>query len=141
MSLKYMLDTDSVSYAIRGEGHVGDHILAHRPSELCISAITLGELRFGAHKRSSKKLHKLIDTFTTTIVPQDFNADAADEFGRLAVALAERGTPIGAFDTMIAAHAIAERLVLVTNNTKHFGKVSGLKVENWASSPPDTADG
>jgi tRNA(fMet)-specific endonuclease VapC len=131
-----MLDTDSVSYAIRGEGCVGDHILAHAPSELCISAVTLGELRFGAHKRNSKKLHKLIDTFTTSIVPQNFDMDAADEFGRLAVALAERGTPIGVLDTMIAAHATARKLVLVSNNTKHFGKVPGLKIENWANAPP-----
>lgn len=134
-----MLDTDSVSYAMRGEGHVGDHILAHTPSELCISAVTLGELRFGAHRRNSKKLHKLIDTFTASIVPQDFDVDAADEFGRLAAALAERGTPIGAFDTMIAAHAIAKKLVLVTNNAKHFRKVPGLKLENWVSSPPDSS--
>lgn len=134
-----MLDTDSVSYAMRGEGHVGDHILAHTPSELCISAVTLGELRFGAHRRNSKKLHKLIDTFTASIVPQDFDVDAADEFGRLAAALAERGTPIGAFDTMIAAHAIAKKLVLVTNNAKHFRKVPGLKLENWVSSPPESS--
>ena len=132
MTLRYMLDTDSVSYALRGAGSVGARILDHKPSELCISSITLGELRFGAHKRDSKKLHKLIDAFTASVAPQDFDADAAEEYGRLAANLANRGTPIGAFDTMIAAHAIAKKLILVTNNAKHFGKVSGLKTENWA---------
>ena len=131
MSLKYMLDTDSVSFALRGQGNVGARILDHKPSELCISVITLGELRFGAHKRDSKKLHKLIDTFAESVAPQDFDVDAADEYGRLAAALAQRGTPIGSFDAMIAAHALARKLILVTNNEKHFRKVPGLKIENW----------
>ena len=131
MSLRFMLDTDSVSYAIRGEGNVGARILEHKPSELCISVITLGELRFGAHRRASKKLHKLIDIFAASVAPQDFDGDAADEYGRLAADLADRGTPIGALDAMIAAHAIAKKLILVTNNEKHFRKVPGLKVENW----------
>ena len=137
MTLKYMLDTDSVSYAIRGQGSVGARILEHKPSELCISSITLGELRYGAHKVESKKLHKHIDTFTASIAPQDFDSDAADEYGRLAAELRKRGTPIGAFDTMIAAHAIASKLILVTNYGKHFGKVSGLKTENWIEPDPD----
>jgi tRNA(fMet)-specific endonuclease VapC len=131
MTLKYMLDTDSVSYALRGEGNVGARILDHAPSELCISAITLGELRFGAHKRDSRKLHKLIDTFTASVAAQDFDVEAADAYGRLAADLAKRGTPIGVFDTMIAAHALAKRLILVTNNEKHFRKVTGLRSENW----------
>jgi tRNA(fMet)-specific endonuclease VapC len=131
MTLKYMLDTDSVSFALRGQGHVGTRILDHKPSELCISAITLAELRFGAHKRDSKKLHKLIDTFAESVAPQDFDIDAADEYGRLAADLAKRGTPIGAFDAMIAAHALALKLILVTNNEKHFRKVPRLKIENW----------
>jgi len=131
MTLEYMLDTDSVSYALRSEGNVGTRILDHKPSELCISAITLGELRFGAHKRDSKKLHKLIDTFTASVSPQDFDVDAADEYGRLALELASRGTPIGVFDAMIAAHARARKLTLVTNNEKHFRKVPGLQNENW----------
>jgi len=131
MTPAYMLDTDSVSYALRGEGNVGTRILEHKPSALCISAVTLGELRFGAHKRDSKKLHKLIDAFTASIAPQEFDADAADEYGRLAADLAKRGSPIGVFDAMIAAHARAKKLILVTNNEKHFRKVPGLKIENW----------
>ena len=131
MTLKYMLDTDSVSFALRGQRNVGTRILDHKPSELCISVITLAELRFGAHKRDSKKLHKLIDTLAESLAPQDFDSDAADEYGRLAADLAERGTPIGAFDAMIAAHALAKKLTLVTNNEKHFRKVPGLKIENW----------
>lgn len=132
MTLRYMLDTDSVSFALRGHGSVGARILDHKPSELCISVVTLGELRFGAHKRDSKKLHKLIDTFAESVVPQDFDTDAADEYGRLAAVLTQRGMPIGAFDTMIAAHALARKLTLVTSNERHFRRVPGLKIQNWA---------
>ncbi len=60
----YMLDTDSVSLALRGQGRVADCILDHRPSELCISSITLAELHYGAEKRRSRKLRRLIRTFT-----------------------------------------------------------------------------
>jgi len=131
MSWRYMLDTDSVSYALRGQGNVAAHILQHRPSELCISAITLAELRFGASKRDSRKLQRLIDTFAESVTPLAFDTDAADSFGKLAADLANRGTPIGAFDAMIAAHAVSQKLVLVSNNTKHFSRVTGLRCENW----------
>lgn len=131
MTRKYMLDTDSVSYALRGHGKVGARILEHNPSELCISAVTLAELRFGADKRSSRKLHRLIDTFVTSVVPLAFDAAAAAQFGRLAASLASKGSPIGGFDAMIAAHAIANELSLVTNNEKHFRRVVGLRCENW----------
>lgn len=131
MIWKYMLDTDSVSYALRGHGSVASRILEHRPSELCISAITLAELRFGADKRRSKKLHRLIDAFTDSVTSLPFDSDAAGYFGRLAADLAARGTPIGGFDAMIAAHAVSRKAVLVTNNAKHFGRVSGLRCETW----------
>ena len=126
-----MLDTDTVSYALRGHGNVASRILEHRPSELCISAVTLAELRFGADKRRSKKLHRLVDAFVDTVTPLPFDADAAGQFGRLAADLAARGAPIGGFDAMIAAHALSRRIALVTNNARHFGRVSGLRCENW----------
>jgi tRNA(fMet)-specific endonuclease VapC len=130
--VKYLLDTDSVSYALRGQGEVGARIRGQRPSDLCISAITLAELRYGAERKGSKRLHGLIDTFTSAVEVASFDETAAAEFGRLASVLAERGTPIGEFDVLIAAHAVALRCTLVTNNVRHFSKVPGLSVENWA---------
>jgi tRNA(fMet)-specific endonuclease VapC len=126
-----MLDTDSVSYALRGEGAVGETILAHRPSELCISAITLAELRFGPERRKSPKLDKLIEAFVTNMAVMPFDDDCARTFGRIGSVLAERGSPIGEFDVLIAAHAITLDLTLVTNNVRHFRRVPGLKNENW----------
>jgi tRNA(fMet)-specific endonuclease VapC len=104
---------------------------AHAPSEICLSAISLSKLRFGADKRDSRRLHRLIDTFTRTIEVVSFDAAAATIFGRICVALESKGTPIATLDTLIAAHAMSLNLTLVTSNSKHFNQVRGLKSQNW----------
>ena len=129
--MKFLLDTDSVSYALRGEGRIGEQIRAHRPSELALSAITLAELRYGADRRHSRRLHRLIDAFVGDVAVVPFEAEAADRFGKVAAALVSKGTPIGALDTMIAAHALQLGLTLVTHNLRHFRRVHGLKVVDW----------
>ena len=129
--VQFMLDTDTVSFALRGLGNAATRILEHQPSELCISSITLGELRFGAAARRSRKLHRLIDTFVASVIVIPFDQAAADRFGQIAHALARRGEPIGSFDTLMAAHALSRGLTFVTNNSKHFQRVKGLKTENW----------
>ena len=129
--LRFMLDADTVSYAIRGHGNVGTRLLEHRPSELCLSAVTLSELQFGADARRSAKLKRSIRSFVKDVEVAPFDESAAERFGRVAAALARRGMPIGTFDTLVAAHALSLGLVVVTNNTTHLGRVPGLKVENW----------
>lgn len=126
-----MLDTDTVSFILRGQGAAGANLTAHLPSAVCLSAISLSELRFGAEKRNSKRLHRLIDTFVTTVDVVPFDARAAALFGRVCAGLEVTGTPIGVLDTLIAAHALSLRLTLVSNNTKHFTRVKGLKTVNW----------
>lgn len=128
---RFMLDTDTVSFVFRGEGGVGDKLTEHAPSEICVSAITLSELRFGAEKRRAKRLHKLIDSFIATVDVLPFDAAAATMFGRVCAALGAKGAPIGVLDTLIAAHSLCLGLTLVTNNTKHFKQVQGLKIQNW----------
>ncbi|MEO8681399.1 MAG: type II toxin-antitoxin system VapC family toxin [Vicinamibacterales bacterium] len=131
MSAEYMLDTDTVSWAFRGQGNVAVRLLEHRPSQLCISAITLAELRYGADAKGSRRLHGLIDTFVATVAVVPVDSTAADRFGRVATVLSKRGEPIGTFDTLIAAHALSLGVTLVTNNAKHFRRVAGLKTDNW----------
>ena len=130
--MKYLLDTDSVSFALRGHGGVGARIRACHPSDLRMSAITLAELRYGADRMGSRKLHALIDAFASAVEVVSFDEAAAAGFGRIGSILAERGTPIGDFDVLIAAHAVVLRCTLVTNSVRHFSKVPGLSVENWA---------
>jgi tRNA(fMet)-specific endonuclease VapC len=129
---EFMLDTDTVSWALRGQGTVPAHLLSRRPSQICISSITLAELRFGADAKASRTLRRLIDAFVRPIEVLPFDQASADRFGVVAAALARRGEPIGTFDTLIAAHALACGTTLVTNNTKHFQRVGGLKLANWA---------
>ena len=128
---EYMLDTDTVSFALRGQGQAASRILEHRPSSLCISSITLAELRYGAELRGSQKLHDLIQTFTASMTIVPFDASISQVFGTVAADLTHRGVPIGPFDTLLAAQALALNLTLVTNNTRHFDRVAGLKIENW----------
>jgi len=128
---EYMLDTDTVSFALRGRGGVAGRLLGHRPSQVCISSITLAELRFGAEARRSRKLHGLIGTFAEAVVVVPFDQPAADRFAAVAASLARRGEPIGTFDTLIAAHALSLGLTFVTHNSKHFSRVAGLRLEDW----------
>lgn len=125
----YMLDTDSVSFALKGIGNVGKRILRHKPSHLCISAITLAELRFGIEKKRSPKLEQILSSFIRGMHVAPFDDDAAHQFGRVATSLI--GTPIGQLDTLLAAHALSLGATLVTNNTRHFNQVPGLDIENW----------
>jgi tRNA(fMet)-specific endonuclease VapC len=129
---EYMLDTDTVSFALRGQGRVAARLLEHRPSQVCISSITLAELRYGAEARRSPRLHRLITTFVEAIAVLSFDDAAAGRFATVAAVLARRGEPIGTFDTLMAAHALSLRRILVTNNTRHFARVAGLATENWA---------
>jgi tRNA(fMet)-specific endonuclease VapC len=128
---RYLLDADTVSYALRGQGQVAGRILQHPPSELCISSITLAELGFGAESKKSQKLHRAIRRFTSEVAVVPFDEVAAERFAVLAAGLAKAGTPIGVLDTLVAAQALALSLTVVTNNTRHFSRVPGLKVENW----------
>jgi tRNA(fMet)-specific endonuclease VapC len=127
----FMLDTDTVSFALRGVGAVGERLTTQKRSELCMSAITLAELRFGATKRASRKIQRAIDAFLSGVEVLPFDDLAADHFGRIAAALSKNGEPIGQMDTLIAAHALSVGAALVTNNERHFSKVAGLRVENW----------
>ena len=96
-----------------------------------MSSITVAELRYGAHRRRSAKLHESIDAFVSNVAVLPFDEIGAGHFGALAADLAAHGTPIGDFDVLIAAHAIAAEATLVSNNVKHFARVRNLTVENW----------
>lgn len=131
MSFRFILDTDAVSYAIRGAGRVGEQIVQHTRAELCISAITLAEIRFGAERVNARRLNRSIDAFLRDMPVLPFDADCARTFGRIGARLAEKGETIGEIDTMIAAHALTLGVTLVTNDERHFSRVPGLRIVNW----------
>ncbi len=129
----YMLDTDTVSYLIRGTSPALDsRVAATQPDDLCISVITRGELLFGLQLKSgAHRLAKLIDQFLVRVQCLPWDSDCATHFASIAADLHKAGTPIGSMDALIAGHAKAIDVVLVTNNARHFSRVLSLKVENW----------
>ena len=131
MSVRYMLDTDTVSFALRGEGDVGRRILLHQLSDLCVSAITLAELLYGAIRARSARIERSIFDFVRRIDVMPFDDACAVRYAHIASDLSARGERIGELDTMIAAHALSLNLTLVTNNVRHFTRVQDLRVENW----------
>ncbi len=127
----FMLDTDSVSYALRGQGRVGATIAQHARSEICVSAITAAELTYGDARRGSRRIHGAVLAFLSEVEVKPFDASAATRFGEGAAELVRAGSTIGQMDTLIASHALAIKAVLVSNNERHFARVRGLRLENW----------
>ena len=133
--MRYLLDTDTCSYAIRGDSAALDARLAkEKPDALAISAVTRAELMFGLEKRGNPRaLSRVVHGFLDRITVMPWDTAAADHFARLRASLERGGTPIGVMDTMIAGHALALKATLVTNNLKHFQQVAALRLENWAA--------
>lgn len=130
--MKYLLDTDTASFFIRGEPSVVSTALA-QIEEWCISSITYLELSNGLFQTENEVVEMAVTEFLRDVRVAEFASMDALEAGRLLAKLKSAGTPIGHFDTLIAAHALSLKLTLVTNNTKHFSKVDGLTTANWLS--------
>jgi predicted nucleic acid-binding protein len=132
--MRYLLDTNIVSYYLRRvssvlEQRVGDALNQHQAA---ISVVTRAELRFGqAGMTADDRRRSLINSFLLRLPSLEWTVQAADDYGTLKNSLKSQGMPIGEMDTQIAAHALAENLILVTHNTRRFERVPGLKLEDW----------
>lgn len=136
--MKYLLDTNIVSYFLRDASPaLSQRILDSTPDTLAISIISAGELRYGLsklpHSRRATELTYHLNALLTAITVQPLPADAAPHYGNTRSQLEAAGTPIGNNDLWIAAHALAQNMTLVTNNTREFERVVGLRVENWVT--------
>lgn len=129
--MKYLLDTDTLSFILRGEGKVEEHFRAVRPSEVCTSPIVVGEIELGLARRSNRRLKGLCERLFEILHVVPYEREAARQYGTLASRLLDAGIPIGLEDTMIAAHALSLHLTLITHNLRHFERVPRLRVENW----------
>lgn len=132
--MTYMLDTNICIYAMKKKP---EQVLRRFREEmdggLCISSITLAELEYGMkHSSDPLKNEQALLRFLAPLSILPFGAAAASEYGQLRAHLQSKGTPIGPLDMLIAGHAKAEGLVLVTNNVKEFERVPDLEIENWA---------
>ncbi len=132
MSLRYLLDTNIISDLVRRpRGLVANRIAEVGEDSICTSVIVAAELRYGAEKSGSKQLAERIDLLLSALEILPLEPPVDRRYGELRHHLARQGTPIGPNDLLIAAHALAADLVLVTANTSEFGRVPSLRAENW----------
>lgn len=129
--VSFALDTNTLSYFMRGEGRVAARLAATPPQQIALPAIVIYEINFGL-RRADRRTQ--LDGFArmvqaTTVL--DFDAEAADHAARIRLQLEAAGTPIGPTDVLIAAIARRHGRTLVTHNVREFARVPGLDVEDW----------
>ena len=132
--MRYMLDTNICIYMIRQKpAKVLQKLKQLNPEDICISSVTYAELVYGVEKSMATEKNRLaLSLMLAQTEILDFDARAADEYGKIRADLEKGGVPIGSLDMMIAGHARALGYTVVTNNMKEFGRVKDLMMENWA---------
>lgn len=133
--MRYMLDTNICIYAIKHKPEqVFIHLQEHNPIDICISSITYAELIHGVEKSKAIEKNRIaLALLLANIEIVNFDSKAAESYGKIRAELEKAGTPIGPLDMMIAGHAKSLGYTVVTNNTKEFERVCGIKIENWVS--------
>jgi tRNA(fMet)-specific endonuclease VapC len=131
--MQYMLDTNICIYIIKKHPiHVLNNLKKRNISDICLSSITLAELEYGVQKSERKNQNSIaLAEFLAPLEIMPFDEAAAIEFGKIRALLEKNGTLIGEYDLMIAAHALALDLILVTNNANEFKRVPALRIDNW----------
>ena len=129
--MKYILDTDIISYYLGGDQQIVTKFEKIRLNQLGTTVINYSELMFGVKKNKNKKLHRLIVEFCKKIRIFKYNLQSAEIYSNIKVELLKKGEIIQDMDMMIAGICIANDLTLVTNNYKHFRGIRRLKVEEW----------
>ena len=132
--MRYLLDTNICIYLIRKRPpKVLERFRGHSVGEIGLSSITVAELEYGVQKSQyPDQNQRALEQFLVPLAIADFDHRAVAAYGGIRASLEGQGAPIGALDTLIAAHALSLGVTLVTNNLKEFSIVSGLTVVNWA---------
>ena len=131
--MRYMLDTNICIYVINARPPlVLERFRREQLGSICVSSVTAAELAFGVAKSGSLRNREALEMFLVPLEVLPFDNSVMWHYADLRADLQRRGEPIGALDTMIAAHAITCNTTLVSNNTREFSRVAGLSLENWA---------
>ncbi|KNX76323.1 plasmid maintenance protein [Pseudomonas sp. 250J] len=134
--LRYMLDTNICIFTIKNKPQVVREAFNRYHGQLAISTVTLMELIYGAEKSAAPERNlAIVEGFAARLDVLDYDIQGAAHTAQLRAELAKAGTPIGPYDRMIAGHARARGLTLVTNNLREFQRVPGLRVEDWVTHP------
>lgn len=131
--MRRTLDTNICSYILRRhpQGMI-ERFAALDREQLWLSAIVAAELRFGAAKLGAPRFQAAVEAWLAGFDVRPWPVEATAQYAQVRAALERAGKPIGGMDLMIAAHALAEDSVLITNNAREFHRVPGLAVEEWA---------
>ena len=131
----YMLDTDTCIFLMRGESpELAAHVQSVPLQQQVMSVVTFAELSYGVQASAPAKRKQnqaVLDNLALHLAVLDWPQEAAQHYAEIRLDLKKRGAQLGAADLMIAAHARTIGATVVTNNTKDFGRVKGLQVENW----------
>ena len=127
----YILDTSVIIDLIKGDPNTIRHFKSHKPSEINISVITEFELRYGIEQATKNKSKRIVQSLLSEVCIIPVTAVEALKAATIRNELRVNGTPIGAYDLLIAATALANDLITVTANVKEFERVSALNLENW----------
>jgi tRNA(fMet)-specific endonuclease VapC len=129
--MRYLLDANAVIALLNdATSKTAKRARRERPSDVGISAIVAHELFYGAF-RSQRTTHNLALIDALQFIVIEFDKEDARQAGEVRALLASKGTPIGPYDVLIAGQAMAREMILVTHNTQEFGRVPGLRLEDW----------
>ncbi|MCL6743177.1 tRNA(fMet)-specific endonuclease VapC [Kosakonia sp. R1.Fl] len=132
--LKFMLDTNICIFTIKNKPEIVRQAFNQHNGQMCISSVTLMELIYGAEKSAIPERNlRVVEGFMARLEVLPYGIDAAVHTGQLRAELARAGTPVGPYDAMIGAHARSLGLVLVSNNTREFVRIPGLRLQDWTS--------
>lgn len=131
--MRYMLDTNICIYLIRLKPErLIKRITRHSPEDIVLSSITVSELFYGVYKSMNRKQNmKALSLFLEPFEVLPYDSEAAKIYGEIRSDLERKGTPIGSMDLLIGVHALSLGVTLVTNNTREFKRIKGLKVVDW----------
>ena len=129
-----LLDTNICIYIINAKPPaVLERFRQYRMGDIGLCSVVAAELAFGVAKSDSARNRQALEMFLAPLIILPFDTAAVWVYGDLRANLERRGTPIGSLDTMIAAHALSQQALLITNNTREFSKVPGLQLDNWVA--------
>lgn len=133
--MKYVLDTNTVSFLMRGDPNVATRLTAHRRTDVSLPQPVVAEIEYGLARMPSSarrtRLRRRFDILLADLVRADWSDDVSRAFGHIKAELEKRGVRIEDFDVAVASHALSRDAVLVTDNIEHMSRVPRLRLENW----------
>jgi tRNA(fMet)-specific endonuclease VapC len=131
--VKYLLDTCAISDFVKGNNCVLTRIKDTQPQQLAVSTVTVMEIEYGLklHPGKAKQIRPAIHGLLSVIHILPYTQQQAETTAEIRASLKQQGTPIGPYDLMISATALAQNLIMVTSNTREFERIRGLQLEDW----------